>query len=220
MYWIKDLVERMTLPPTMKRRPIAKLVLLALADHCDDAGRNAWPAIATLAARAETCRRVAIHVLHDLRKRRLIKVQSHSGWVNGRQRPTTYAVTLNGAVAKEAARRAKQNEVHGMHPISNRGARSGARKPVNGVHAAAHDPVQIPLYRSKSARGARVRSLAEEKIRTAATQVLTTGTHSALDAFEQAVKATCPTDDPALVEAIALKVWCARSTPGYWEGHR
>lgn len=37
----------------MRCRPLAKLVLLALADRCDEDGRGAWPALATIAAEAE-----------------------------------------------------------------------------------------------------------------------------------------------------------------------
>ena len=50
----------------MKRRPEAKGILLALADRCDDDGRNAWPAVSTMAAEAEISVRTAHVVLEAL----------------------------------------------------------------------------------------------------------------------------------------------------------
>lgn len=52
-YSVTALVRRCRLPATMRCRPLAKLVLLSLADRCDDDGRGAWPSLATIAAESE-----------------------------------------------------------------------------------------------------------------------------------------------------------------------
>jgi hypothetical protein len=45
--WVKNYSES---------RRSARLVLIAIADHCDDAGRNSWPSISTLARETRLCK--------------------------------------------------------------------------------------------------------------------------------------------------------------------
>jgi hypothetical protein len=52
-YAVTKLVREARLPVTMTHRPVAKLVLLALADRCDQDGRNAWPSLDTIRAESE-----------------------------------------------------------------------------------------------------------------------------------------------------------------------
>src|SRR5690349_3990867 len=50
---VTKLVRRARLPATIRNRPVAKLVLLTLADHCNPDGRNAYPSLRTIAAQSE-----------------------------------------------------------------------------------------------------------------------------------------------------------------------
>jgi DNA-binding transcriptional regulator YhcF (GntR family) len=60
----------------MPRRPEAKGILLALADRADEAGGNAWPSVATMAAEAEVSVRTAQKVLAELASAGLIEEQA------------------------------------------------------------------------------------------------------------------------------------------------
>lgn len=74
-----------------------KLVALKLADCSDDAGRNAWPAVATIATDCGLTRRGTQKVLERLITKGCIEVQS--GWTN--RKSTTYRVMLNAQLGGE-----------------------------------------------------------------------------------------------------------------------
>ena len=75
----------------MKRRPEAKGVLLALADRCDDDGRNSWPSVATIAAEAEVGTRIVDACLGTLRSHGLIVEQQPPR----QHRPRTWRINID-----------------------------------------------------------------------------------------------------------------------------
>ncbi len=92
---VTAMVRAARLPREMKRRPHAKGVLLALADRCDDAGENAWPAVNTIASEAEIGRRTADGVLASLRSHGLIEEQDPPR----QHRPRTWRLNLEAIAA-------------------------------------------------------------------------------------------------------------------------
>lgn len=72
--------------------PTQKLLLLAIADHADDAGFNAYPSIARLAERCTISERTVQRALRALEKDGWIAVQRRAT----RYQPTCYRVSLDG----------------------------------------------------------------------------------------------------------------------------
>ncbi len=69
--------------------PSERLVLLALAWHADEHGRNAWPAVSTLCRKTSLCRRSVQMILPKLKQKGLVYVQSVAA-----RRSVRYAVDL------------------------------------------------------------------------------------------------------------------------------
>lgn len=94
---VTALVRAARLPKTMsyQRRPAAKGILLALADRCDDDGRNAWPSIATIATEVEIGARTAQRILRDLQQLGLIDEQAPPR----QHRPRTWRLNPTALVA-------------------------------------------------------------------------------------------------------------------------
>ena len=69
--------------------PFQKLTLLVLAEHADDAGANAWPAVATIAAEAELSDRTVQRSLGELIQRGIVSAKRGGG------RSNTTVYTLN-----------------------------------------------------------------------------------------------------------------------------
>jgi hypothetical protein len=90
-FQVTQLVRAARLPRTMKRRPEAKGVLLALADRANDDGVNAWPSEATIAAEAEIGVRTARLCLTSLRDLGLIGEQEPPA----QHRPRTWYLDLD-----------------------------------------------------------------------------------------------------------------------------
>jgi pyocin large subunit-like protein len=66
-----------------------RLVLLALADHCHDDGRCAWPSIATIAQKTRMSERGVQYALRELEESgRIVR----EGW--SRHRTTMYRVVM------------------------------------------------------------------------------------------------------------------------------
>jgi hypothetical protein len=84
-------VRAARLPRTIKRRPEAKAILMALADRCDDAGQNAWPSVALMAAESEISPRTAYTVLETLRSQGIIQEQEPPR----QHRPRTWKLNLD-----------------------------------------------------------------------------------------------------------------------------
>jgi hypothetical protein len=55
--WVRDHSES---------RRSTRLVLIAIADHCDDAGRNSWPSISTLARETRLCKKAVYTAISEL----------------------------------------------------------------------------------------------------------------------------------------------------------
>lgn len=72
-----------------------KLVLLAIADHADPHGRNAWPKIDTLAAYSSLSRRTVQRLLPKLAERGYISIKRNTGGTitdRGNRRPNLYVI--------------------------------------------------------------------------------------------------------------------------------
>jgi hypothetical protein len=74
----------------MKRRPLAKAVLLALADRAADDGTGAWPSVRTIADEVELGKRTTDAVLAALKAEGLIEEQAPPG----QHRPRTWRLHL------------------------------------------------------------------------------------------------------------------------------
>jgi hypothetical protein len=75
-YEVTKLVRRARLPDTVPNRPVAKAVLLALADRCARDGSNAYPAQGTIGGEAEVgCRKTVRRHLQVLHRHGLIHEQ-------------------------------------------------------------------------------------------------------------------------------------------------
>jgi Helix-turn-helix domain len=75
-YEVTKMVRAARLPRTLKRRPVAKAVLFALADRWDDDGRNGWPSVRTIADEVEVSPRTVFVVLRALEAAGLIAEQA------------------------------------------------------------------------------------------------------------------------------------------------
>ena len=92
---VTQLVRDARLPRTVKRRPLVKAVLSALADRCDDQGLNAWPALATIAGESEIGTRTTQRCLDTLRELNLIDEQEPPR----QHRPRTWLLRLDKIAA-------------------------------------------------------------------------------------------------------------------------
>src|SRR5688572_25887797 len=75
-WYVSALVRLARLPRKkikQRRRPTAKLVLLALADRADHHGSNAWPSVATICAESEASEHTIEACLEALKRAKLIR---------------------------------------------------------------------------------------------------------------------------------------------------
>lgn len=70
------------------------LILLALADFCDDNGENVYPSMQTLAKKARLSEPQARRVVQNLVKLDLIEIVEKGGWDRGRNRSNSYRIKL------------------------------------------------------------------------------------------------------------------------------
>lgn len=76
-----------------------KMVLLIIADHADDEGRNAWPSIPTIARKASISDRHARRMVAELTAMGLLWVSKQAGGTKAMRddrRPNLYAINVNG----------------------------------------------------------------------------------------------------------------------------
>lgn len=134
---VSQIVRRARLPRSMPRRPEAKGILLALADRADDAGCNAWPSVATMAAEVEVSVRTAQKVLGELVEAGLVEEQARPT----QHRPRTYrlnlvALQLASSDAQAVAPLNVNPGAQAVAPLSAPGQQetsSGAQHPTSGV---------------------------------------------------------------------------------------
>jgi len=74
----------------MKRRPLCKSALHALADRCDHDGRNAWPSVKTIGAEIECGEKTVARCLETLRQAGIIFEQEPPK----QRRPRTWGINL------------------------------------------------------------------------------------------------------------------------------
>lgn len=79
-----------------------KMVLLVIADHADDEGRNAWPSMQTIARKASLSHRQAKRIVAALRDGGWIVVEEQAGGtreMRDDRRPNRYTVLPNGGTS-------------------------------------------------------------------------------------------------------------------------
>lgn len=70
------------------------LILLALADFCDDYGQNAYPSMTTLGQKARLSESQARRVVQSLVKKELVEIVEAGGWNHGRNTSNLYRIRL------------------------------------------------------------------------------------------------------------------------------
>ena len=100
-----------------------KMVLLVIADHADDEGRNAWPSVSTIARKASVSERQAQRLIKQLTKVGLVEVETQAGGVREMRddrRPNRYSVLLDGVTSTSpgAVVRGDMGDANGVTPMS------------------------------------------------------------------------------------------------------
>ena len=138
-FTVSRLVRKARLPRGMKRRALAKAVLLTLADRGDDNGCNAFPSIMTIAAEVECAARIVPSILASLVDAKLIGAQRPPG----QHRPRTWRIYL-GEVSALIPRVGVQH----VAALGDAAAQHGAELEPPG-DPATHDPADLnPLTTS------------------------------------------------------------------------
>jgi hypothetical protein len=78
-----------------------KMILLVIADHADDDGRNAWPSIATIARKASMSDRQAQRYVKSLCDRGLVRCEAQAGGTRDMRddrRPNRYTINVRALV--------------------------------------------------------------------------------------------------------------------------
>src|ERR1044072_9077547 len=101
------------------------LLLLAIADHADDQGRNAWPSIARLAERTRVDRRTVQRLLRRLAQQGCLAVE-HTDGPRGTNR---YTVLMRTATLTNRVDNAAQAGDNNAETVDNRG---GGKMPPSG----------------------------------------------------------------------------------------
>lgn len=76
----------------------AKIVLLAIADHAGDDGRDAWPSIARLARMTGYSTRQVQRIIGELVRHEVLAIEHPGGFVEGRNRTPRYRVVMRAPV--------------------------------------------------------------------------------------------------------------------------
>ena len=95
-----------------------KMVLLIIADHADDSGRNAWPSVETVGRKAGVSARQARRLILALEERGLLAVEVQAGGTRDMRddrRPNRYSINLHGVTPVSG------RMVHGVTPMTERG---------------------------------------------------------------------------------------------------
>lgn len=114
---VMSLVWEMDLPTS------EKMVLLVIADHADDQGENAWPAVATIARKASLSDRQTQRMIKQLTNLGLISVEKQAGGrreMRDDRRPNRYTLHLNGVTPTSPGGvvRGDIGDAHGVTPMS------------------------------------------------------------------------------------------------------
>lgn len=122
-----------------------KMVLLKIADHADDLGRNAYPSVARIAESCGLSIRSVQRVLREFRQEGTLNVEAEAKGGRGKGQPTVYRIDL-----------ARARELHGsgaekgdtLSPISGEKGDNRAEKGdtggINGCQALSPEPFLEP----------------------------------------------------------------------------
>ncbi|MGH3433096.1 MAG: helix-turn-helix domain-containing protein [Thermocrispum sp.] len=116
------------------------LMLLAIADHADDDGRNAWPSRARLAAKTRLDERTVRRVIKRLEKAGLLRIVRGHGRTNSNR----YTVVTDAATESEKGAERPEAERHaGNSPCGAVPSEKGAFDPEKGVTAPPEPSITI-----------------------------------------------------------------------------
>lgn len=121
-----------------------KVLLLGIANHADAEGRNAWPAVRTLAKYANLEPRGVQKALRRLESEGHIRIEAQAGGtqdMRSDRRPNRYTVLMNGASARTP------RQVNGVSSSTERGVPQDA----NGVSSGTPEPSLEPNIEPSSA---------------------------------------------------------------------
>lgn len=121
-----------------------KVLLLGIANHADAEGRNAWPAVRTLAKYANLEPRGVQKALRRLEAEGHIRIEPQAGGtadMRSDRRPNRYSVLMSGASHRTS------RQVNGVSPSTERGVPQDA----NGVSSGTPEPSLEPNIEPSSA---------------------------------------------------------------------
>ncbi len=125
------------------------LVLLAIADHADEYGCNAWPSIATIARKCRLSERRIQQIISSLVANGFLEVERQAGGtpdMRDDHRPNRYRVIMDGA------KRVAPGTDNGVKSGNVRGETSGT----DGVKPIAPKPLGIDTSSKEEVRGKEV----------------------------------------------------------------
>lgn len=114
--------------------PSELLVLLTIADHCDDDGENAYPGIARIAHRCRLSERRVQQILRSLEERGMVSIEEQAGGSLGLRsdrRPNRYTLVMDG--------------VKPVSPRTSDGVKSETETGVHGVKPTSPDPLDTSI---------------------------------------------------------------------------
>lgn len=124
----------------------AKVLLLGIANHADDEGRNAWPSVTTLALYANLEPRGVKKALRRLEAEGHLRIEPQAGGsadMRSDRRPNRYSVIMNGVSSRTP------RQVDGVSPSVRRGVLQGP----NGVsHRTPEPSIEPSIEPSPAAR--------------------------------------------------------------------
>jgi hypothetical protein len=95
-----------------------KLVLLGIATHADELGRNAWPSVSTLARYASVSERSVQSALRRLNRDGWLDIEVNAGGLSDMRkdrRPNRYTVNMDGVIAASPrSERGEESRSHGV----------------------------------------------------------------------------------------------------------
>lgn len=129
---------------TPAKDPLARIVLIALANYADSYGRNSWPSQETLLGYVQCSRRGLQVKLRELESAGLIRRgnQNITHHLPANRRPVVWDLAVWGAY--DAPLDAVDNSAYRGAPRAPQGETWGAQPGTSEAHPGAHNPVLEP----------------------------------------------------------------------------
>lgn len=139
-----------------------KMVLLVIADHADDFGKNAWPSMRTIARKASMSERQAQRYVKSLVDRQILWCESQAGglWdTRPDRRPNRYSINFNGVSSVSPRKddrvtpRVERGDIQGSNGVSPVSPKPSLEPSENNVYEQGFEKFW-QLYPRKVAKGA------------------------------------------------------------------